>query len=185
LCSASFGTGGVRAHWMPVHGHGWLATGIRPSTPSARMAMDAPTERLAYVALLNPTGDGRPDALGVLDVDPGFRRRGVHRHPRRGVRRSDSGRQPAMAVDRHPVRSHAAGSERGRAQSSPRTSPTHLSGSWSRGPRAGNGSRRLVMGDTSSSPAPFHSPATAVAPPARRARRPRPRNGCRAPVRGR
>jgi selenium-binding protein 1 len=34
------------------------------------MAMAAPTERLAYVALLNPHDDGRPDALAVLDVDP-------------------------------------------------------------------------------------------------------------------
>jgi selenium-binding protein 1 len=38
--------------------------------PSARMAMEAPREELAYVALLNPDGDGRPDALGVLDVNP-------------------------------------------------------------------------------------------------------------------
>ena len=34
------------------------------------MAMEAPQEELAYVAILNPDGDGRPDALGVLDVDP-------------------------------------------------------------------------------------------------------------------
>jgi selenium-binding protein 1 len=38
--------------------------------PTARMAMEAPQERLAYVAIVNPTGD-RPDAMGVLDVDPG------------------------------------------------------------------------------------------------------------------
>src|SRR5215212_3669239 len=38
--------------------------------PSASMAMAAPTERLAYVAVLNPHDDGRPDALAVLDVDP-------------------------------------------------------------------------------------------------------------------
>jgi selenium-binding protein 1 len=38
--------------------------------PSASMAMAAPIERLAYVALLNPLDDGRPDALAVLDVDP-------------------------------------------------------------------------------------------------------------------
>jgi len=37
--------------------------------PTARMAMEAPTEQLAYVALLNPTGEGRPDALGVVDVN--------------------------------------------------------------------------------------------------------------------
>lgn len=38
--------------------------------PTARMAMEAPRERLAYVVTLN-TGDGsRPDALCVIDVDP-------------------------------------------------------------------------------------------------------------------
>jgi selenium-binding protein 1 len=43
--------------------------------PSPRMAMQAPREKLAYVAVLNPNaalngdGDGRPDALVVLDVD--------------------------------------------------------------------------------------------------------------------
>src|SRR5262249_18053269 len=37
---------------------------------SPRMAMSAPNEQLAYVALLNPHQDGRPDALAVLDVDP-------------------------------------------------------------------------------------------------------------------
>jgi methanethiol oxidase len=39
--------------------------------PSATMAMEAPREELAYVAILNPNGSGRPDALGVLDVNPG------------------------------------------------------------------------------------------------------------------
>src|ERR1700676_5708928 len=34
------------------------------------MAMEAPPERLAFVAMLNATGDGRPDALAVVDVDP-------------------------------------------------------------------------------------------------------------------
>jgi methanethiol oxidase len=38
--------------------------------PSPKMAMQAPREQLAYVALLNPDGANRPDALGVLDVDP-------------------------------------------------------------------------------------------------------------------
>ena len=38
--------------------------------PSPRMAMAAPPEKLAYVVTLNPAGDGRPDALNVLDVDP-------------------------------------------------------------------------------------------------------------------
>ncbi|HEY8550403.1 MAG TPA: selenium-binding family protein [Vicinamibacterales bacterium] len=39
--------------------------------PSPRMAMQAPPERLAYVALLNVGNGGRKDALGVVDVDPG------------------------------------------------------------------------------------------------------------------
>ncbi len=34
------------------------------------MAMEAPEEKLAYVALLNPTGEGAKDGLGVIDVDP-------------------------------------------------------------------------------------------------------------------
>jgi selenium-binding protein 1 len=37
--------------------------------PSAKTAMEAPREELAYVAILNPNGNGRPDALGVLDVN--------------------------------------------------------------------------------------------------------------------
>lgn len=38
--------------------------------PSPRLAMQAPPERLAYVATVNPNPDGRPDALAVVDVDP-------------------------------------------------------------------------------------------------------------------
>ena len=38
--------------------------------PSPRLAGEAPPEKLAYVALLNPTHAGRPDAVGVIDVDP-------------------------------------------------------------------------------------------------------------------
>jgi len=38
--------------------------------PSAKLASEAPPEMLAYVALLNPTHSGRPDAIGVVDVDP-------------------------------------------------------------------------------------------------------------------
>lgn len=38
--------------------------------PSPRMAMQAPPERLAYLSLINPKQDGRPDAIGVVDVDP-------------------------------------------------------------------------------------------------------------------
>ena len=37
--------------------------------PSPKMAMQAPPERLAYVALISPKQHGRPDALGVVDVD--------------------------------------------------------------------------------------------------------------------
>jgi methanethiol oxidase len=38
--------------------------------PSPKMAMAAPPEKLAYVAMLNANGHHRPDALGVVDVDP-------------------------------------------------------------------------------------------------------------------
>ena len=38
--------------------------------PSPKMAMEAPQEELAYVAIVNPHDDGKPDAVGVLDVDP-------------------------------------------------------------------------------------------------------------------
>ncbi|MER3409152.1 MAG: selenium-binding protein [Thermoleophilia bacterium] len=38
--------------------------------PSPRLAMEAPPERLGYVALLEPSQEGRPDALGVIDLDP-------------------------------------------------------------------------------------------------------------------
>ena len=37
--------------------------------PSPTHAMEAPAERLAYVAMIDPTAT-RPDALGVVDVDP-------------------------------------------------------------------------------------------------------------------
>src|SRR4051794_23689230 len=38
--------------------------------PSPRSAMQAPPEELAYVVVLNPNSNGRPDALAVMDVDP-------------------------------------------------------------------------------------------------------------------
>ena len=38
--------------------------------PSPRLAIDAPREELAYVALLNPTGAGERDGIGVVDVNP-------------------------------------------------------------------------------------------------------------------
>jgi methanethiol oxidase len=49
-----------------------MATTWRPDPtfyPSPRMAIDAPRETLAYVAVIDP-GRQRPDALAVLDVDP-------------------------------------------------------------------------------------------------------------------
>jgi len=38
--------------------------------PSPQMAMQAPEEKLAFVAMLNGKNNGRHDALGVVDVDP-------------------------------------------------------------------------------------------------------------------
>jgi methanethiol oxidase len=38
--------------------------------PSPKLAMQSPPERLAYLTLINPTGAGAPDALGVVDLDP-------------------------------------------------------------------------------------------------------------------
>src|SRR3984893_3957059 len=38
--------------------------------PSAKLASQAPPEKHAFVALLNPTYAGRADAIGVVDVDP-------------------------------------------------------------------------------------------------------------------
>ena len=38
--------------------------------PSAKMAAQAPPEKYAYLAMINPKKDGRPDAIGVLDTDP-------------------------------------------------------------------------------------------------------------------
>ena len=39
--------------------------------PSPSMAMQAPPEKLAFVAMLNPTYTGQPDAIAVVDVEPG------------------------------------------------------------------------------------------------------------------
>src|SRR5262245_20610416 len=39
--------------------------------PSPMMATQSPPEQLAYMALINPRKDGRPDAIGVVDLDPG------------------------------------------------------------------------------------------------------------------
>ena len=44
--------------------------------PSPTMAMQAPVETLAYVALLNPDPTVN-DALAVLDVDPSSPARGI------------------------------------------------------------------------------------------------------------
>jgi methanethiol oxidase len=38
--------------------------------PSPKLAAQAPPEKLAYVALLNPRQNGGPDAIGVVDLDP-------------------------------------------------------------------------------------------------------------------
>jgi selenium-binding protein 1 len=38
--------------------------------PSPKLAMRAPPEELAYVAVMNPKYEGRSDGLGVVDVDP-------------------------------------------------------------------------------------------------------------------
>jgi selenium-binding protein 1 len=38
---------------------------------SPKLAMHAPKETLAYVAALNANGNGKPDAMVVVDVDPG------------------------------------------------------------------------------------------------------------------
>ena len=39
--------------------------------PSAREAMLAPREEVAYVALLDTAGEGRPDALATIDLSDG------------------------------------------------------------------------------------------------------------------
>src|SRR6058998_2023617 len=39
--------------------------------PSPKMAMQAPAEKLAFVVMLNAKNNGRPDALGVVDVEQG------------------------------------------------------------------------------------------------------------------
>ena len=38
--------------------------------PSPKMAAKAEPEKLAYLTMLNPTLEGHPDAIGVVDVDP-------------------------------------------------------------------------------------------------------------------
>ena len=38
--------------------------------PSPKMAMQAAPEKLAYVALINPDQEGRPDEIAVIDLDP-------------------------------------------------------------------------------------------------------------------
>ena len=39
--------------------------------PSPGLAMQAPPEKLGYVVMLNPQANGKPDALAVVDLDPG------------------------------------------------------------------------------------------------------------------
>src|SRR4029079_507334 len=76
----------ARAFWNHVSGPGIMCVAVRVGSatrgrrppmatwspdptfyPSPKMAMGAPREELAYVAILN---DGKPDALAVLDVNP-------------------------------------------------------------------------------------------------------------------
>ena len=38
--------------------------------PSPELAAQAPPEKLAYITLVNGNGDGRPDAIGVVELDP-------------------------------------------------------------------------------------------------------------------
>jgi selenium-binding protein 1 len=38
--------------------------------PSPTMALQSPPEKLAYLALIDPSGRERPDAIGVVDLDP-------------------------------------------------------------------------------------------------------------------
>ena len=38
--------------------------------PSPQLAAEAPPEKLAYVTMVNGTDDGRPDAIGVVELDP-------------------------------------------------------------------------------------------------------------------
>jgi hypothetical protein len=38
--------------------------------PSPTMATQSPPETLAYLALINPSGTGRADAIGIVDLDP-------------------------------------------------------------------------------------------------------------------
>src|SRR2546421_9611474 len=50
-----------------------MVASMRPDPtfyPSPEMAMKAPREELAYVAVINPKDDGKPDALAVIDVNP-------------------------------------------------------------------------------------------------------------------
>jgi methanethiol oxidase len=44
--------------------------------PSPKMAMQAEPEKLAFVALLNPTRQGASDAIAVVDVEPGSKSSG-------------------------------------------------------------------------------------------------------------
>ena len=41
---------------------------------SPKLASEAPPEEIAYVAMLNPKHEGKPDALVVVDVNPARRR---------------------------------------------------------------------------------------------------------------
>jgi selenium-binding protein 1 len=47
-----------------------LLTPDRTFYPSPAMAMQSPPETVAYLALINPLKNGKPDAIGVVDTDP-------------------------------------------------------------------------------------------------------------------
>ena len=47
--------------------------------PSPKLAMEGPAENYAYVVMLSPDGS-QPDALGVVDVQPGSKSYGTLVH---------------------------------------------------------------------------------------------------------
>ena len=116
--------------------------------PSPRSAMQAPAEKLAYVVRVNPTGDGRPDAIAVVDVDPtsstyGTDRRRGRDDPRR--RRAAPLRLERLQLDALPQRAapprRAALPDRARA-SAPRASTSSTPSRTRPGPRSSRRSSR-------------------------------------------
>ena len=60
--------------------------------PSARLAREAPPERLGYVAVLNT--NGQPDAMSVVDLDPESPNYGTIVKEPLNNRHSSAGRNP-------------------------------------------------------------------------------------------